>query len=92
MKRQYLHLSVYPCERCEGPVASASLAVRENEISNESDIRELGAICLSCCHRQSAAGARRFSRQFPPVEWPPGKELGLAEITRRVEMDRVCRD
>ena len=38
MRKQYLRLSVYPCEKCEGPVISGSLAVRENEISKETDI------------------------------------------------------
>jgi hypothetical protein len=37
MKRQYLHLSVYRCDQCQGPVVTASLAVRENEISKETD-------------------------------------------------------
>jgi hypothetical protein len=53
MKKQYLHLSVYFCDKCEGPVVSGSVAVRENEISKETDVREIGAICLSCGHRQS---------------------------------------
>jgi hypothetical protein len=30
MKRQYLHLSAYQCDKCEGPVISGSIAVREN--------------------------------------------------------------
>jgi hypothetical protein len=39
MKKQYLHLSAYSCDNCRGPVVSGSLAVRENEISKETDIQ-----------------------------------------------------
>jgi hypothetical protein len=39
MRKQYLHLSVYSCDQCDGPVVTGSLAVRENEISKETDIR-----------------------------------------------------
>lgn len=43
------------------------LAIRENEIRAESDIRQLGAVCLSCGNQQ----ARRTTpiRHLPPVEW-----------------------
>jgi hypothetical protein len=92
MKKQYLHLSVYPCDKCEGPVVSGSVAVRENEISKETDIREVGAICLSCGHRQREAGKTSFARQFPPREWEPISSLNPAEITTRIELDRVSRD
>lgn len=55
MRTQYLHISAYSCERCRGQVISGSTAVRENEISKETEVREVGAICLSCGHRQSKA-------------------------------------
>jgi len=69
MRRQYLHLSAYSCNKCRGPVISGSTAVRESEISKETDIREVGAICLSCGHRQSDATGPVPSRHFLPVEW-----------------------
>ena len=70
MKRQYLHLSAYSCNNCRGPVVSASIAVRENEISKETEIREVGALCLSCGHRQSkATESVGGTRDFPPVQW-----------------------
>lgn len=69
MKKQYLHLSAYSCEKCSGAVVSGSLAVRENEISRETDIRQLGAICLSCAHRQSKGTEESVTRTFPPVPW-----------------------
>jgi hypothetical protein len=58
MKRQYLHLCAYSCNKCRGPVVSASLGVRENEISKESPMRQVGAICLECGHRQNQATER----------------------------------
>ncbi len=69
MKRQYLHLSVYRCDTCEGPVVSGSLAVRENEISQEVDRREIGAVCLSCGHAQSEASPPSVARHIAPIEW-----------------------
>jgi hypothetical protein len=41
MTKQYLHLSAYPCDVCKGPVVAGSLAVRENVISKETDIRQV---------------------------------------------------
>src|SRR6201981_3917467 len=69
MRKQYLHLSTYHCDACDGPVVAGSLAVRESEISKETDIREVGAICLSCGHRQSNATGPVLARRFLPVEW-----------------------
>jgi hypothetical protein len=48
---------------------SGSLAVRENEISKETDIRQVGAICLSCGDRQNELPEPGITLQFPPVEW-----------------------
>ena len=69
MKKEYLHLSVYRCDLCQGPVVTGSLAVRENEISKETEKREVGAVCLSCGHRQSKITAPAIARHFPPIEW-----------------------
>ena len=69
MRTQYLHISAYSCERCRGPVISGSTAVRENEISKETEVRQVGAICLSCGHRQSTATGPGGTRDFPPVQW-----------------------
>ena len=76
MRKQYLHLSAFPCDVCSGPVLSGSLAVRENEISRETDIRAVGAICLSCGHRQSQARAPGGTRYFPPVRWDVPETIG----------------
>jgi hypothetical protein len=74
MKRQYLHLSAYHCDKCEGPVISGSIGVRENEISKESDIREIGAMCLACGHKQAQANEASFTRQCQPIEWQPNQD------------------
>jgi hypothetical protein len=71
MRTQYLHVSAYSCDKCGGPVISGSTAVRENEISRETDVRNVGAICLSCGHRQNKATAPGRTRDFPPVQWDP---------------------
>ena len=41
MRKQYLHLSAYSCDLCAGPVIAGAVAVRENEISKETDIRQV---------------------------------------------------
>jgi hypothetical protein len=69
MRKQYLHLSAYSCAKCKGPVVSGWLTVREREISKETDIRHIGAICLSCGHRQNKMTEPGITRQFPPVDW-----------------------
>jgi hypothetical protein len=84
MKKQYLHLSAYACDKCAGPVVAGSTAVRENEISKETGLREVGAICLSCGHRQSQATEPGLTRYFPPTSWESTKaidaSLGTPEI------------
>ena len=69
MKKQFLHLSVYRCDTCEGPVVSGSLAIRENEISREGERQKIGAICLACGHVQSEVTAPAIARHIPPIEW-----------------------
>jgi hypothetical protein len=69
MRKQYLHLSAYPCDACEGPVIAGSTAVRENEISKETEIRQVGAICLSCGHRQEKATEPALPRHLLPIAW-----------------------
>jgi len=73
MRKQYLHLSAYICDECKGPVVSGLLAVREDEISRETDIRPIGAICLSCGHRQPTMTEPGITHQFPPHQLGVGK-------------------
>jgi hypothetical protein len=81
MRRQYLHLSAYPCDTCAGPVIAGSLGVRENEISKETDIRPVGAICLSCGHRQCAATEPARARHLMPMEWAPADADKISGLT-----------
>ena len=81
MRKQYLHLSAYSCNKCHGPVVSGSLAVRENVISKETDIRQVGAICLSCGHRDDNTNGTVNVRHFPPMEWEPADAIDLRNLT-----------
>jgi hypothetical protein len=94
MKKQYLHLSVYRCDKCQGPVVTGSLAVRENEISKETEKQDVGAICISCGSRQGKVTAPAVARHFPPTEWQASNAIDPANLkTAFVEMlDRVVRD
>ena len=93
MRKQYVHLSAYVCEMCAGLVIAGSVAVRENEISKETDIRQLGAICLSCGHRQSGPTEPGRTCHLLPIEWDPVSASGaghlateLVEALNRVEL------
>jgi hypothetical protein len=83
MRKQYLHLSVYCCDSCAGPVVAGSTAVRENEISKETDIRQVGAICLTCGHRQSRATEPGLTHSFLPTQWEPVKAVGATPVVTR---------
>jgi hypothetical protein len=50
-------------------VIAGSVAVRENEISKETETRAVGTICLSCSDRPLIGVGAKSLRQFPPVEW-----------------------
>jgi hypothetical protein len=72
VRTHYLHLSAYPCDTCSGPVIAGSTAVRENEISKETNIRKVGTpVCLSCGHRQETATEPARVRHLLPIAWEP---------------------
>ena len=71
MRKQYLHLSAYPCDLCANPVVAGAVAVRENEISKETGLQQVGAICLSCGHRQIGPTEPECVRHLLPIEWDP---------------------
>jgi len=81
MRKQYLHLSAYCCEVCNGPVIAGMVAVRENEISKETGITPVGAICLSCAHRQSGPAESGRARHLLPIEWEPVGASGAGHLT-----------
>jgi len=80
MKKHYLHLSVCRCGRCQGPVVTGSLAVRENEISKETEKQDVGAICLSCGYRQRTTPSEAPAHHFPPVDWPPAGGVSASSM------------
>jgi len=80
MKKHYLHLSVCRCDKCQGPVVTGSLAVRENEISKETEKQEVGAICISCGDRQRTMPEGTPARHFPPVDWPPAGGVSASSM------------
>lgn len=65
----YLHLSAFPCEKCNGPVIAGSLGTRHDVITQETDIRPIGAICLSCGFRPEIVLEPSKDHRFRPVEW-----------------------
>jgi hypothetical protein len=65
----YLHLSVFPCDKCNGPVVSGLLGTRHNDISQETDIRTVGAACIACGFRPEHVPALEVQHCFRPMEW-----------------------
>jgi hypothetical protein len=65
----YLHLSVFPCDKCNGPVIAGLLGTRHNDISQETDIRNVGAACIACGSRPEQALGPKVQHSFRPVEW-----------------------
>ena len=91
MGRQYLHLSAYSCDNCKGPVVSGWLAVRESEVSKETDIRKVGAVCLSCGRRQSKTTKPGIIREFQPVDWETASLIDQSHLATafREMLDRA---
>ena len=73
-------------------MVSGSLAVRENDISKETDIREIGTACLSCGARQGKAAEGAFTRFFPPREWEPIKMPAVMASGRHLDLNKVSRE
>jgi hypothetical protein len=65
----YLHLMAFPCEKCQGPVVAGWTGKREDDITQETDITGVGAICLSCGSRPEALIDPVHASRFRPVEW-----------------------
>ncbi len=65
----YLHLSAFPCEKCNGPVIAGSLGTRHDDISKETDIRSIGAACIVCGFQPVIMIEPSVHHHFRPVEW-----------------------
>jgi hypothetical protein len=92
MKQQYLHLSAYSCDKCAGPVVAGSIAERENEISQETGLRDVGAICLSCGDRPGGPSSSGRTLRFPPVPWGVGKIREAPESRDAARAQRTAAD
>ena len=89
MRKQYLHLSVRGCDKCRGPVIAGSFALRENEISKETDKQLLEAICLVCGDKPPRVRGVKVSRDFAPVEWPTIMTADTDEIANHIETSPI---
>jgi len=68
--KHYLHISATPCAVCRGPVIAAWTGVRQTEISGETEITRIGAVCLFCGAKPETMLHDRDTRfHFRPVEW-----------------------
>lgn len=65
----YLHLSAFPCEKCNGPVIAGSLGTRRDDISQETDVRKIGAACIVCGFMPEKMAEPSVDHRFRPVEW-----------------------
>jgi hypothetical protein len=65
----YLHLYAFPCDNCNGPVVVGSLGTKEDDISKETAIKGIGAICLACGSRPETMIAPLAGHTFRPLEW-----------------------
>lgn len=80
---RYLHLAAFPCDKCKGPVVLGWIGTREDDIAKETEIKNAGAMCLSCGSRPEPS--TRIDplevRHFRPVtwEWTTEKKLDAIE-------------
>jgi len=65
----YLHLSAFPCEKCNGPVIAGSLGTRHDAITQETDVRKVGAACIVCGFRPEIMVESSMQHSFRPIEW-----------------------
>ena len=84
MPIHYLHLAAFTCETCNGPVLSGSFATRKTETQRESDIREVGSVCLSFRKQFSELPTSRAHTPRGALEWDaqeptPKRQVSLRE-------------
>ena len=76
----YLHLMAFPCEKCKGPVVAGWTGKREDDITQETDINLVGAVCLSCGSRPETLIAPLHACHFRPVQWEWMVEIKPARL------------
>ena len=67
----YLHLAAFACEKCNGPVIVGWLGTRQDNISKETALSQIGAACLACGFRPETISEPSVGHHFRPVEWEP---------------------
>lgn len=77
----YLHIYAFPCDKCNGPVIVGSLGTREDHLSKETAITDIGAVCLACGCRPERIIGPSVGHSFRPVEWEwPIQPAGTANV------------
>lgn len=69
MPTHYLHLAAFTCDACNGPAVLGSFATRETETQRETNIQEIGSVCLCCGKRFSSLPVSQTIRRMAPLEW-----------------------
>jgi hypothetical protein len=84
--KRYLHISATPCAVCRGPLIAGWTGVRQTEISKESEITPVGAVCLWCGTKPETVLPNQGTLfQFRPVEWE-------WVIDRHIKADEILTD
>lgn len=65
----YLHLSAAVCERCQGPVLSGWIGRRADDITQETYVNTVEAICLSCGARPEKTVNPEGLIHLRPFQW-----------------------
>jgi hypothetical protein len=65
----FLHLAALVCAQCNGPVIAGFMGTRHDDISKETDIRDVGAACLACGFRPEILMEPSVDHHFRPIEW-----------------------
>jgi len=65
----YLHLSAAVCERCQGPVLSGWIGRRADDITEETHVNTVEAICLSCGVRPEKTISPEVLTHIRPFQW-----------------------
>jgi len=65
----HLHLAAFVCAQCNGPVIAGFMGTRYDDISQETDIRDVGAVCLACGFRPEILMEPSVDHHFRPIQW-----------------------
>lgn len=92
--KHYLHLHAFPCGKCNGPVIVGSIGTREDNISQETEVGGIGAVCIACGWRPDTIVAPLAGHRFRPVEWkwpiqkpPVSEDLGSDSLPAELSQD-----